>query len=660
MRQILKTKGPILLTYFLFFLIVEVVTFRWVDFTFLPKYIIIDLLIAFLVSSIGILFRSHKATIIYLGVILIVNMVLFMVNASMYSVNYDIFSLQQLQLIGEAVTVFQFEHLSFSCIFTAIFVFILYFFVTHLLYRFLKTKELPKRDFYPRSIFMFIISWILVLGIFASDIPIFKVYAEQDSITTFKRSSLQKYGLYGYYVKEAENLLSQGFDHPSITTDPADTSQGSNNDTATNTNDLPDELAEKDPTPYNGLLAGKNIITIMIESGQPFGISEVLTPNLYNLTKTGLYFPNQYSENKTNVSEMIAIAGSYPTVNFLPGNYDYDISYALPWLLNDTYSTSYFHDNIPSFYQRGALMPLLGFENIYLHDDLHPGQEIWTWDGDYTLDSVTIEKILPLMMSQTQPFYSFWATLSTHGPYNYGPVNKQLFEELGYFAAIDAAEEQGLWTNILANSTEDNIARIRHYQAAMMDLDVAIGRILEELEINNLLEDTLIILYGDHNVYYHDLYLEINKDTITDYYNMEMYHTFFAICNPLLTQRYKELNATDSTDVMTFASPYNIVPTIIDLLGLDVFTAIYPGDSLFSEKTQVFYSHKLTGIFTDLIYSEGCLEDDEILYQKELVTPEYIEKFHEQAQIMMATIQYVNSIYVSSQSPKETDEEDSS
>ncbi|MBN2504758.1 MAG: LTA synthase family protein, partial [Bacilli bacterium] len=591
--------------------------------------------------------------------ILVLNMVFFMINATMYDVYYDIFSLQQLQLIGEAVTVFQFEHLSISSIIVTVSVFLTYFLVNLLIYRLILKRTPKHHSYYPWALFTLISSWILVFGIFASDINTFKVYAsEEESITTFRRSSLQKYGLYGYYFKEAEIIFFQEEAAPATTTETTITTTRDPDEitTASTTRSFRDPYNPNltEPTPFTGLLEGKNIITIMIESGQPFGISEVLTPNLYNLTKTGLYFPNHYSENKTNVSEMIAIAGNYPSVNFLPGNYDYDLSFALPWILNEDYETSYFHDNVPSFYQRGELMPMLGFENTYLHEDLHPGQEIWTWDGDYTLDSVTIEKILPLMMSQDQPFYSFWATLSTHGPYNYGSVNKQLFEDLGYFEAIDNAEAEGLWTNILEDSTDDNIARIRHYQAAMMDLDVAIGRILEELEINGLLEDTLIVLYGDHNVYYHELYLEINKDTSIDYFNMEMYHTFFAVCNPLLREAYKEVNDTDSTDVMRFASPYNIVPTIVDLLGFEVSMAPYVGHSLFSDEMDVFYSHKLTGIFNDLLYTE---DGDEVIYQRQLVSNDYLQSFRDACDKTIATIEFVNGLYTSGQTPKDQEED---
>lgn len=114
-------------------------------------------------------------------------------------------------------------------------------------------------------------------------------------------------------------------------------------------------------------------------------MNETLTPNLWRLAHEGLYYENSYSENKTNVSELIAITGNYPTINFNPKDYSYDFSYDLPSILaDDGYVTNYFHDNVASFYSRGSLMPQLGFQNIYLHEEMYPGEEIWNWNGNYT------------------------------------------------------------------------------------------------------------------------------------------------------------------------------------------------------------------------------------------------------------------------------------
>ncbi len=667
MKQIIKEKGMLFLVFLLFFLITEAITFRWVDFHALPRFLFIDLLIGFAFALLILLIKSIKLSILYLSSLLGFIMVLFLINATMYDVNYDLFSFQQLQLIGEATTVFNFEHLSVSSVIVAAIEFTLYCVAMTIVYRIIIKNKTVIDHYYPKALFIFASACIFAFSLFTSEIPVFANYAEQNNITTFKRASLEKYGLLGYYTKEAEIIILREKEIPLIITATNTTAQPStySNEqpstsypttnevvTASTTTEENDTQSLFVPTDYFGLLEGKNVISIMLESIQPFAINEFLTPNLYNLTNLGLYFPANYSENKTNVSEMIGICGNYPTINFLPEIYNYDFSFSIPNILNDTYSTSYFHDNIPDFYSRGSLMPQLGFEKTYFHDDLYPGEAIWTWNGDYTLDSVTNEKILPVMLNSEQPFYSFWSTLSTHGPYNYGQDNIALFEALGYFEQIDAAEEDGLWANILAESTEENIARIRHYQAAAMDLDVAIGRLLEELENQNLLEDTLIVLYGDHNVYYHELYLEINAESNPEYYNMEMYHTFFCMYNPTLTEEYLERSQTESTSINDFVSPYNIVPTVLDLLGAPYNSDLYLGESIFSENIQICYSNKLTGIFNNMFYSD---DGTSISYYRDIdsATDENIEAFLKQCESIIPKIEYINLWYLSFETDKE-------
>jgi len=664
LKQIIKEKSMLFLVFLLFLIITEAITFRWVDFSILPRFLFIDLVIAFAFGSLIILIKSIKVSIIYLSSLLGFIMILFLINATMYTVNYDLFSFQQLQLIGEATTVFNFEHLSILSIIVATIEFTLYCVVMTIIYRIIKKNKTVIESYYPKALFLFASACVIAFALFTSDIPVFANYAEQNNITTFKRASLEKYGLLGYYTKEAEIIILREKEIPIIITTYTTTQPTIHtNDQTVTSSPTTYEVVTTDstenntqelfvPTDYFGLLEGKNVISIMLESIQPFAINEYLTPNLYNLTNLGLYFPASYSENKTNVSEMIAICGNYPTINFIPDKHEYDFSFSLPNILNETYSTSYFHDNVPEFYLRGSLMPQLGFENTYFHDDLYPDEAIWTWNGDYTLDSVTIEKILPEMLNSEQPFYSFWSTLSTHGPYNYGHENIALFEALGYFEQIDTAEENGQWTNVLAESTEENIARIRHYQAATMDLDVAIGRLLEELENKNLLEDTLIVLYGDHNVYYHELYLEINAGSDTEYYNMEMYHTFFCMYNPILTDAYLESSQAESTYINDFVSPYNIVPTVLDLLGVPYHTNLYLGESVFSENVQIFYSNKLTGIFNDAFYSD---DGTSITYYRDITsaTEESIDAFLNQCETFISKIAYINLWYLSFATEKE-------
>lgn len=627
MKELLKEKIKMMVVFIGFYLFVEIITFLWVDFSFLPKDILIDLMIAFAISLPILLIRSIRWSQAYLGIWFFLIVLLFMINATMYEVYYDLFTLQQLQLIGEAADVINAELLSWTSIATSVGLLIAYALSSILMVRHLERRRNPITDYYRKSLVAFFSGIIIVFGFFMIDTSSINSFLSDSNVTTFKRASFEKYGMLGYYAKEIEDIIENGDSGYDIT---------------------PVLLSE--PTEYFGALEGKNVISILLESVQPFAINEYLTPNMYMMTQDGLYFENSYCENKTNVSELIGITGNYPTISLFPTDYTYDFSYSIPSVLrSDGYVTTYLHDNVATFYVRGALMPQLGFDNVYLHEELYPGVPIWRWNGDYTLDSVTMEKMLPMFSSTEEPFYTYWASLSTHGPYDYGTANKILFDELGYFDAIDQAEADGLWTNVLAGGDPADVAKIRHYQAAVMDLDVAIGMMLDDLEAKGILDDTIIVMYGDHNVYYHDIYLKMFASTFNDYYNMEMYRNFFVMYNPSLTQLYLDNSGDDDSTISEFVTPYNIVPTLFDLLGIQYNQNLFMGSSIFAEGEDVFYSIKLTAFFNYNMFSTDGVE---IIYYKQQYTPEELADFIMKCEELRYKIGYINKWYVETKEAK--------
>lgn len=607
MKLYLKQKGIMFFAFLFYYLLIEFVAFRWLDFSFLPESFLIDLLYILMIGLIPLLIRSHKISIVYYTLILAWVMTLFLINATTYSVYFDLFTLQQLTLVAEATNVFNFEFLAIPAIIIAAVIGISYFVTIILLYRKIYKSVPTDKAFYQRALPVSVISAIVIALVWLLPLTSIKHFKNSDYIMTFRRASLEEYGLLAYYGKETKIIFSSMF----IRNDADDVA----------------DMIEYDPSlpsDYNGLLEDANVITILVESLQPFAVNEVLTPNLDKLVNEGLNFTNSYSENKTNVSEMIAMTGNYPAITFLPNTFAYDFSNSLPNVLSETYGyrTGYFHDNVSSFYARNRLIPALGFTEGYYHDDLFPGEKLWNWNGDYTLDSITIEKILDKMELGEEPFYYYWATMVSHGPYNYGPGNKELFTEAGYFQAIDEAETAGLWVNPLEGKAEIDQQRIRHYQAAIMDFDKALGILLEALEEKNLLEETILVLFGDHNVYYHELAVKMNDVDKTMYYDMDLYSSFLNIYNPLLTGKYFEDNGTNAIE--KFVSPYNIVPTLFDLLGLSYNQNLMLAESVFNDVDEVFYSHKLTGFFDDQVFSDDGYE---INFRNNSISDVYLQEF---------------------------------
>ena len=604
MKRLFKEKGILIFTFIFFYMIIQLVTFRWLGLSFLPRVFLLDLLIVFVFAFFSTFFKSHKMSIYYLSFLFFFVLCLALINQTMnLELNGEVFSFTHLKYTVEATNVFSFDFIHIDVLMVLISTGLVYGYTMRFIYK-LFLKHVQPIKFYYRRLFPILgFLGLALLTLFNTRVSVFAEYNDLFNVSLFKRDSIEKYGMFGYYYKEADIML---FDSgiKSFTKE-----------------ELEDELVEINPyikydednlISYNGLLEGKNVITIMIETGQSIAVNEYLTPNLYRMTQEGLYFPNHYSENKTNMSEYIGILGNYPSNGVDAQRFDYDFRYSMPNVLKEEgYNTIFFHENLASFYDRGNTIPEFGFESYYLHEELFPDEPIYGWGGDYTLDSRTMDVMLDYMfLEEDQPFYYFWTTLIGHGPYNAdspshrldGRNNKEMFEDLGYFAMIDQAGADGLWENPLVDDEEYSM-RFRHYQAAMMDFDVSLGMLLQALEDNELLEDTIIIMYGDHNAYYHQMHLELAESDKGDIHNVEMYKTFFAVYNPVLTKTYRFNNDVDNTIIEKFVSPYDILPTYYQLLGINYYDNFVFGESVLSNEESIFYSHKITAFFNDEYFS---------------------------------------------------------
>ena len=634
MKRLLYEKLILIMVFIFFYFLIELIMFSWLNLGLLPKVLMVDFIVTIFLSMFAFVFKKHSWSVAYLSFLMIVFALIALVNQTMsMELNGEIFSVLSLAKADEGLQVFVIDFLHFDAIFLMVGLLVLYFLTMHLIRKYFFTK-VEASSYYSLKVLplyvLFVIGFSFSLTQLSDN---YKHYSDLPSMSLFKRDLLNQYGMMGYYTKDlTSTIFNQG--------------------TSESIEDLERELVRIDPmnfdesdleSTYKGILEGKNIISIMVESGQSYAINEFLTPNIYKLTSEGLFFENYYAENSTKTSETIGILGNYPSEGISPHIYEYDLRYSLPNVLKSQgYRTAYFHENSGDFYSRKDTMPVLGFEDVYFHDDLFPSEDLYGWYGDYTLDSRTMESMLDYMFNEDdgQPFYYFWTSLVMHGPYNYnypsdrGMNNLEKFEELGYFDLIDFAEEEGLWDNVFSHSSDSaDLGRFRFYQAAMMDFDRAIGKLLEKLEEENLLEDTLIILYSDHNLYYHQMHLRLHDVEKGNIHQVELYKTMFTIYNEDLTNAYLANHPGQDTSVDKFITAYDIAPTIYHLLGIPYDKNFVFGESILTNEETVFYSHKISAFFnqeyfsfntTDIYYPEDINLDTDLSAKFFLDEVEYL------------------------------------
>ncbi|MBP3581204.1 MAG: sulfatase-like hydrolase/transferase [Clostridia bacterium] len=365
-------------------------------------------------------------------------------------------------------------------------------------------------------------------------------------------------------------------------------------------------------------LYGDNLIVVMLESYEWFAIDPYNTPNLWKL-KTGedlsglsktpgkaTVMNNYYSNNKTNVSEDSAILGYMPNINNFNIKKSGTIAtkYSLPNLFrNLDYTANFFHNWEETFYDRNTQNIYMGFENFYSVEDFKDDDKSTTFNY-FNLETDYINQFVTKMAPADKKFMSFYTTVATHGMYT---VTNPRFEE--FYETYDANLENFVtWfedSGYKYPETESDKKILRQYKCAAMDTDKAIGVLFDYLSNTadgngtKLIDNTTVMLYADHNSYFHDLTYKVKETELLDYAALESYNV------PLMIYSKK----LGSEDISSFCNNYDLYPTICELFGLGYNKLFAQGYNIFSPEiensTHVSY---LTGYYTDKCYSKNMVD----------------------------------------------------
>ena len=455
----------------------------------------------------------------------------------------------------------------------------------------------------------------------------------------YKKSAFEKFGLVNMYFSE----ISEMIDH--------DTQRGKKEiDAYLNSNN-----ATPDTNDYTGLLKDMNVVTIMVESAQSYIVNETLTPNLYSLQQNGLVFNNNHSKNKTNISEIIGMLGSSYEHTISSG---YKVDYSLAAKLNkEGYETAFFHDNDSSFYDRDNVAKELGYKNGYYHKEY--SNEPVQFKGNMPYDTTFVENVIDKMVPKDKKFYSFWTTIASHGPYNSNDESIKKYTEKGYYAKLEEAKANNLWVNpidrgmprygwidIKEEERETLRKQFEHYQVEIMNFDDSLGMLINRLKENNQYDNTIFVIYGDHDAYYASNKLRPIKYYLYGCMDMEeypaQYEALMIISNPKLKALYESKNGNNAVNM--FTSPYIIVPTLLDLLGVNYDSRYYINKSLFNSNglDNLFYSYELKSTFTDKVFDIDYMNTK---YKASDVDAAYLEEFYAHELELIKKIDIINKMY---------------
>lgn len=245
------------------------------------------------------------------------------------------------------------------------------------------------------------------------------------------------------------------------------------------------EKAESPANPYTNLFKGKNVIAVMMESMDTWTIDPENTPTLHKMMRDGIHFTNYnapfFGAGFTFSSEFAFNTGFFtPASAGSASNFSTNaFPYAIARQFADAgYTCNSFHFNDAEFYNRGIMHKSFGYERYNALSDFGiTGTEA-------ELDSNLLSDEVYAKMTENTPFYNFVITYSAHLPYSGNSAKLALAKE--YYPEL---------------MNEETPEELNNMQILAHDTDVFFAELLERLEADDLLNDTVIIAYTDHFAY---------------------------------------------------------------------------------------------------------------------------------------------------------------
>ncbi|MBO5178875.1 MAG: LTA synthase family protein [Clostridia bacterium] len=324
-----------------------------------------------------------------------------------------------------------------------------------------------------------------------------------------------------------------------------------------------------------GIANGKNVVIIQVEALQSFPIDrkyngQEITPFLNKLKRENSFYFNNYfyqvGSGNTSDAEFVTNNSILPinTEAVYLEYYENDF-YGLPHILKDNgYKVAnVFHAYEKEFWNRNKAYPKQGFDRYFSNEDFSEEEiiRLGLSDGKFLLEAV--DKI----KTQSEPWYSFLITLSSHHPFNIEPK----------FSEIQLLQKH-------ENTMFGGYIRSINY------IDNCLKEFFEKMKKEGMYENTIFIIYGDHFgiANYNEESAGFVSELIGHEYNeRDMFNVPLLIHIPGI-EKAEEKNIV--------AGHVDVLPTLLHLLGIENNKSIMMGNDLFSINENIVYEQTHVGV----------------------------------------------------------------
>lgn len=338
----------------------------------------------------------------------------------------------------------------------------------------------------------------------------------------------------------------------------------------------------QDTNSMTGILKGKNIIFVLMESGDDIACTKEVMPTLYQMSKEGICFSNMYASiygtAATLNSEMVTNVGYYAPqdgsviISFADNYFPYSLAARFT---KAGYTARQYHYNDPAFYNRGLMNKTFGYREYVRYIDHMRSKNVSSMDTIIVEDDGLYQTLV-----EDEKFFDYIISYTAHMPYDETDENTltALQRHPEYEGMTDSEE-------------------LNNYFAKARITDDMLSGLIQRLKQDGLLENTVIVAMGDHYPYGLS-----DKDALYDFsgvdrYEQLLYKVPFVVWSPGL----------EAVEVNKISSSIDVLPTIVNLMGLGD-CSMYIGNDIFNENYEGYaYFSDGSWLCGDSYYYQGQL-----------------------------------------------------
>lgn len=402
-----------------------------------------------------------------------------------------------------------------------------------------------------------------------------------------RESVMSSFGMYVYQISDAVSSVHAkvnmmfGYEESKKKFDEFFESKNDSENTGKVTPVKEKKKTKEKANEYSDIFKGKNVLVIHCESMQQFCLDtyfngEPVAPNLQKLAKEGLYFSNFYAQESVGTSSdseftlatslMPASSGTV-AVNY----WDRDYVTMQKKFKEQGYYVFSMHGNNGSYWNRLNLHSSLGYDRLYNYTtDFEIDETIGLGLSDKSFFRQLVPKIKEINGAYSN-WYGALLMLTNHTP----------FTDIERVSDFDVSfrfkqynEETGMYEEVRRSFL--NGKKLGSYFKSAHYADEALGQLMTDLDAAGLLDNTVLVLYGDHDAkikedqyeYYFN-YNPFTDEVLTEddpgyipvddfYYNLNRKTPFII---------WSKDGGYEPKEIKTVMGMYDIQPTIGNMFG---------------------------------------------------------------------------------------------